>query len=143
MKTDRRKFLKYSSLTGIGIAGAGMIKSYATENELEKRETYSRHFNMCGYAAPKLETVRIGFVGLGNRGPTHVDAMTHIEGVEIKALCDIRAEKVTTVKKSLDGTKHNPAVYTDAPDAWKKLCEQPDIDAVWIATPWSLHTTIA
>jgi len=143
MKTNRRKFLKYSGLTGIGIAGAGMIKSYASENTFEKHEIHSQHFNMCGYAAPKLETVRIGFVGLGNRGPTHVDAMKHIEGTEIKALCDIRPEKANAAKKMLEGTSHNPTIYTDSADAWKKMCEQPDIDAVWIATPWSLHTPIA
>lgn len=143
MKTDRRKFLKYSGLTSIGIAGAGVIKGYANENTFEKRQTYSEHFNMCGYAAPKLETVRIGFVGVGNRGPTHIDAMKHIEGTDIRALCDIRPEKVNAAKKSLEGTSHNPTIYTGTPDAWKKLCEQPDIDAVWIATPWSLHTPIA
>jgi predicted dehydrogenase len=143
MKTDRRKFLKYSGLTGIGIAGAGMIKSYGNENEFDKYETHRTHFNMCGYAAPKLETVRIGFVGLGNRGPTHVDAMKHIEGTEIKALCDLRPEKANAAKKSLEGTSHNPTIYTNTADAWKKMCEQPDIDAVWIATPWSLHTPIA
>lgn len=142
MKTDRRKFLKYSGLTGIGFAGAGIMKAYAV-NASDKREPHDKHFNMCGYAAPKLETVRIGFVGLGNRGPTHVDAMTHIEGAEIKALCDIRPEKVNAVKKSVQGTTHNPTTYTDDANAWKKLCEQPDIDAVYISTPWSLHAPIA
>jgi predicted dehydrogenase len=144
MKTDRRKFLKTSGLTGIGLAGAGMIRSYAAINEeAEKMKNHTRHFNMCGYAAPKLETVRIGFIGLGNRGPTHVGAMKHIEGVEIKALCDIRPEKVNAVKKSLEGSTHNPAIYTGKENEWKKLCEQPDIDAVYIATPWSLHTPMA
>ncbi len=32
-------------------------------------------FNMSGYAAPKLETVRIGFIGLGNRGPAADERM--------------------------------------------------------------------
>src|SRR5690349_13097225 len=113
MKTDRRKFLKTSGLTGIGLAGAGMIRSYAEiDHDAEKTKTHLQHFNMCGYAAPKLDTVRLGFIGLGNRGPTHVDAMKHIEGVEIKALCDIRPEKVDAVKKSLEGSAHNPATYT-------------------------------
>jgi len=69
--------------------------------------------------------------------------MKHIEGVEIKALCDIRPEKVNAVKKSLEGSTHNPAIYTGKENEWKKLCEQPDIDAVYIATPWSLHTPMA
>ena len=47
-----------------------------------------QNFNMCGYAAPKLDTVRIGVVGLGMRGPGAVERLSVIEGVEIKALCD-------------------------------------------------------
>ncbi len=143
MKTNRRKFLKYSGLTGIGLAGASVIKSYGAKNEKFINKKSAVHFNMCGYAAPKLETVRIGFIGLGNRGPTHVDAMKHIEGTEIKALCDIRPEKADAAKKTLEGTSHQPRIYTGKEDEWKKLCEQPDIDLVYIATPWSLHTPMA
>jgi len=80
---------------------------------------------------------------LGNRGPTHVDAMQHIEGVKIKALCDIRPEKVDAVKKSFEGSVHNPKIYTGKEDEWKRLCEQADIDVVYIATPWSLHAPMA
>jgi predicted dehydrogenase len=98
---------------------------------------------MCGYAAPKLDVVRIGFIGLGNRGPSHVADMTHIEGVEIKALSDIRSEKANAVKKSLENSAHKPEVYSGSADAWKRLCERPDIDVVYIATPWSLHTPMA
>ncbi|HXL57844.1 MAG TPA: twin-arginine translocation signal domain-containing protein, partial [Chitinophagaceae bacterium] len=60
MKTNRRNFLKYSGLTGIGFAGAGVMKTYAGNTEFEKIKTHHQHFNMSGYAAPKLETVRIG-----------------------------------------------------------------------------------
>src|SRR5689334_18077129 len=143
MNTDRRKFLKYSGLTGVGLAGANMMKSFASPTAYQGPKQRAQRFNMCGYAAPKLETVRVGFIGLGNRGPTHVDAMQHIEGVEIKALCDIRPEKVDAVKKSLEGSAHNPIIYTGKEEEWKKLCEQPDIDVVYIATPWSLHTPMA
>lgn len=142
MKTNRRKFLQYSGLTGIGLVGAGALKSYAVKNT-PINKNFTQQFNMSGYAAPKLDTVRIGFIGLGNRGPGAVERMTHIEGVSIKALCDIRSEKVNAVKKSLEGSKHSPAIYTGKEDEWKKLCERADIDLVYIATPWSLHTPMA
>ena len=29
---------------------------------------HKQRFNMCGYAAPKVETVRIGIIGIGRRG---------------------------------------------------------------------------
>ena len=143
MKSNRRNFLKYSGLTSVGIAGAGMLKSYASGKHFNYDVTRDQKFNMCGYAAPKLETVRLGFIGLGNRGPTHVDAMTHIEGAQIKALCDIRTEKADAMKQKLQGTTHNPDVYSGNEDSWKKLCERQDIDVVYIATPWSLHTPMA
>ena len=146
MKSNRRKFLQYSGLTGIGLAVANMMKGFGgitndSPNHLNK--TNSQHFNMCGYAAPKLDTVRIGFIGLGNRGPDAVKRMGHVEGVEIKALCDIRPQKVNAVIKSLEGSAHKPETYSGKEEEWKKLCERPDIDLVYIATPWSLHTPMA
>jgi len=150
MKSNRRKFLQYSGLTGAGLAVANLIKGFGINtddnpdtlvNGLHKPD--NTHFNMCGYAAPKLDTVRIGFIGLGNRGPAAVDRMSHIEGTDIKALCDIRPEKVNAVKKSLETSVHKPEIYTGKEEEWKKLCERPDIDLVYIATPWSLHTPIA
>jgi len=143
MKTNRRDFIKMSGLTGLGFAGAGVINSNPEKIIPEFKEPGSARFNMCGYGAPKIETVRIGFIGLGNRGPAAVDRMTHISNTDIKALCDIRPEKVNEVKKSLENSKHHPDVYTGKADEWKKLCDRPDIDLVYVATPWALHTPIA
>ena len=98
---------------------------------------------MSGYAAPKLDVVRIGFIGLGNRGPAAVDRMRHIEGVEIKALCDLRPAKTDAIKKLLETTIHGPEIYTGNENEWKKLCERTDIDLIYIATHWSMHTPMA
>ena len=142
MKNNRRDFIKLTGLTGLGLAGAGMLKNYAATTQ-PARDTNRDHFNMSGWAAPKLERVRIGFIGLGNRGPGAVDRMSHIDGTDIKALCDLRPEKVDAVKKSLEGSGHNPDIFTGNENEWKKLCERQDIDLVYIATPWSLHTPMA
>ena len=142
MKSNRRDFLKLSGLTGISLAGAGVLNTSAAL-PYDLQELSADHFNMCGFAAPGIETVRIGFIGLGNRGPAAVERMTHIEGTAIKALCDIRPDKVNTVKKSLENSIHQPDVYTGKEDEWKKLCDRKDIDLVYIATPWALHTPMA
>ena len=134
--------MKLSAYTGIGVVGTGALNSNAAA-AFSFQESNPAHFNMCGYAAPKLDTVRIGFIGLGNRGPAAVDRMTHIEGTQVKALCDIRPEKVNAVKKSLEGSVHQPEIYTGKEDEWKKLCDRKDIDLVYIATPWALHTPMA
>ncbi|MBP8943990.1 MAG: twin-arginine translocation signal domain-containing protein, partial [Saprospiraceae bacterium] len=111
MKRNRRDFLKLSGLTGVGITASTHLSSMVL-NSNQDQDTRKKHFNMCGYAAPKLDTVRIGFIGLGNRGPAAVSRMNHIEGTEIKGLSDIRPEKANAVKKSLENTAHKPDIYT-------------------------------
>ena len=148
MKSNRRNFLKLSGLTGISMAGSNIASALNTQ-ALNKPDDFNLkpgpHFNMSGYAAPKLEKVRIGFIGLGNRGPGAVMRMSKIEGVDIKALCDLRPEKANGAKKKLiESTKaFNPDVYTGGENEWKKMCEQKDIDLIYIATPWSLHAPMA
>lgn len=44
--------------------------------------------------APKIDTVRVGFIGLGMRGPGAVARWTHIPGTKIVALCDLTPERV-------------------------------------------------
>jgi predicted dehydrogenase len=149
MKSNRRSFLKISSLLGLGLSGFNFINGQAAktlEKDLTRSQNYTRgdqHFNMCGYAAPKLETVRIGFIGLGNRGPGAVVRMSKIQGVDIKGLCDLRPEKANAAKELVANTTHKPVVYTGNENEWKKLCERPDIDLIYIATPWHLHTPMA
>ena len=90
---------------------------------------------MSGFAAPKIETVRVGVVGLGQRGPGAVDRLSKIEGVEIKALCDLLPERAEKAKKSLEGTIHKPELYSGSAYAWKKMCERPDLDLIYIYFP--------
>lgn len=137
-------------MAGIGLAGgAGILDANAgVRHESQPGEARllkggAKRFNMSGYAAPKIETVRIGFVGLGSRGPGHVTRMSKIEGVEIKALCDIRPDHAEKVKKSLENTTHRPDLYTAGENDWKRMCERKDIDLIFIATPWDLHTPMA
>ena len=64
---------------------------------------------MSGYAAPAIPVVRVGVIGLGDRGSGAVKRLSFIEGVEIKALCDIRkvALKVLRITlKVLEDLKH-------------------------------------
>ena len=145
MSTKRRDFLKLSGLTGVSLVGATLLGKAAgiTSNGPVFQEQGSQGFNMCGFAAPKLEKVRIGFVGLGMRGPTHVMGFSRIQGVEIKGLCDIRPEKVQAMEKRLSGSSHQPTAYSGDENAWKKMCDRKDIDLIVIATPWAWHTPMA
>lgn len=148
MKNKRRDFLKLTGLAGLGLA-SGIMKGFA--NEPHDNNIFSQHngkfnaqrFNMSGYAAPKLETVRVGFIGLGNRGPAHLKNMTKLEGVQIMGLCDLRPASVLNAKKLVQGSEHNPTIYSGNKDEWKKLCDRKDVDLIYIATPWDLHVPMA
>ncbi len=68
----RREFLKSTGLAGLGLFGAGsaLAGDFQTlPHEAKYGATRVQSFNMCGFAAPKIETVRVGIVGLGQRGP--------------------------------------------------------------------------
>ena len=146
MKSNRRDFLRLSGLAGISLVPPAFAKA-GTENEPLITDPFKRtpgkHFNMSGYAAPKIETVRIGFIGLGQRGPDAVLRMSKIEGVDIKGLCDIRPEKAEAARQSIANTNHKPELYSGDKDAWKKMVDRNDLDLIYIATPWSLHTPMA
>src|SRR5690606_24646623 len=153
MNDNRRNFLKLGSLAGIGLASTSVLAACQTKTENNTKATATtataaqqdgnQIFNMSGYKAPKLDKVRIGFVGLGMRGPHDVQRMSYIDGVEIKALCDIRPKQLDKVLETLKGTKHKPDLYSEGQDAWKEMFDRDDIDLVYIATPWALHTPMA
>ena len=146
MQPKRRSFLKLSGLAGLGMI-TDLSNAFASQsnNNLHAHleRSHVQDFNMSGYAAPKLDVVRIGFIGLGNRGPAHLTQVSKIEGVDIKALCDLRTEKVNDAAKKLEGTSFKPDLYSGKQDEWKKLCDRKDIDLVFIATSWDLHTPMA
>ncbi len=143
---DRRDFLKRSGLAGMGLVGAGLTgfsqPEQSAARQQGKRQGQQR-FNMSGYAAPKLDVVRIGFVGLGSRGPGAVNRISRIENVEIKALCDLLPQEVAKVQEKLKGTPHKPDTYTGSSYAWKEMCDRDDIDLIYIATPWDWHVPMA
>ena len=145
MKNNRRDFLKITGLTGFSLVGSHLFGYTAglNPNMLDSLAPGTQRFNMSGYAAPKLDTVRVGFIGLGQRGPTHLNNMTKLEGVEIKALCDIRPEFANRAQKSIESSGHNPAIYSGSKDEWKKLCDRKDVDLIYIATPWDMHVSMA
>ncbi len=140
MKTSRRDFLKLTGIAGASIAGMGLTGCTARPDDKSPfKLTHNQTFNMSGYAAPKLETVRIGLIGVGGRGSGALRRLVRIEGVKITALSDINPERVNRANEFLKGMGHTPAGYTGGEDEWKKLCERDDVDLTYICTPWHLH----
>ena len=71
---------------------------------------------------PKLETVRVGFIGLEMRGPGAVERWTHIPGTQIVALCDLTPERIESAQKILEkaGLQPKAASHRGEREAWKK-----------------------
>lgn len=90
-----------------------------------------------------IETVRVGFIGLGMRGPDAVRRFTYIDGTQIVALCDLEADRVAKAQKILSEKGLPEAVPYCGDSAWKALCERDDIDLVYICTPWQTHVEMA
>ncbi|MFI3295221.1 MAG: Gfo/Idh/MocA family oxidoreductase, partial [Rikenellaceae bacterium] len=88
----------------------------------------------------KLPVVRVGFIGLGMRGPGAVERMLHIPGVEVVALCDIEKDRVQNVNKRLEAAGRPKAqeFYGDT-TIWRELSKMEGIDLIYIATNWQTH----
>lgn len=152
MSINRRNFLK-GSLLGAGVALTGFTGCTSTNKSeveavvkecVEKGKNRKQLFNMCGYAAAPIPVVRIGYVGIGSRGSWAVTRILNIKEIEIRGLCDLREEAVKKNQETLKNFNKRPAEeYFGDEYAWKKLCEQEDIDLIYIATPWEWHTPIA
>ena len=100
--------------------------------------------DMLAFAAPKIPVVRVGFIGLGMRGPGAVERWTKIPNTKVVALADLRPERVEVGQKILSNNNLAPAAaYSGSEDAWKALCDRDDIDLVYIATDWKHHVPMA
>lgn len=106
-------------------------------------ERPSDQISMIGFAAEPIDTVRVGFIGVGMRGYSAVDRFTHIEGARITALCDLYPERVAAAQKILTSRGIAQAAEYSGEEGWKELCKRDDIDLVYIVTPWLLHTPVA
>lgn len=139
------KKLLLNTLVGLALLTCQTSFAQKTKGKFSpiKVETPARPANqqdVIQLVTPKLETVRVGFIGLGMRGPGAVERWTHIPGTQIVALCDLLPERVENAQKILEKAGlPKAASYTGDEKAWKKLCERDDIDVVYIATDWKHH----
>jgi len=122
-KVSRRDFIKTGSIAAAGMTlGTDKVKA-------EKQPEQS---------------VKVGVIGTGNRGTSHVTNLLTIDGVEIVAVCDLFEEKAKNAAGicQKNGRKP-PAVYFGNKSTYKTMLEKEDLDAVIIATYWDSHSGIA
>jgi len=99
--------------------------------------------SMLNFACDPIENVRVGFIGLGMRGPGAVERFCYLEDATIVALCDLYPDRVEASQKILDAHGIARAAEYSGEEGYKELCQRDDIDLVYLAVPWQLHTPIA
>ena len=140
-KVKRREFLKTGLVAGVGTA---LRKSRLGRGgkDLSLGPQLSRD-TLIEFQAPPIDPVRIGFVGVGGMGSAHVRNFLKIEGVEIKAVCDIVEEKVTRIQSWCEEAgRPRPDGYSRGDWDFQRLCGRDDIDLVFTATPWEWHVPV-
>ena len=103
--------------------------------------------SMIGFNTTPIEKVRVGIIGLGNRGMVLIKMFEWLiqnNKAEIVALCDLKEEK--TQKAADFVSKHQSKKakqYTGKENTWETVAKKDDIDLLLIATPWKWHTPMA
>jgi len=82
------------------------------------------------------DIVNIAVIGTGDRGGGLIPIMNEIEGLHVAACCDVLPFRL---EAALSKTNNKADGYSD----YKEILDNGDIDAVLIATPFSLHSKIA
>ncbi|GAA4929585.1 Gfo/Idh/MocA family oxidoreductase [Streptomyces coeruleoprunus] len=99
---------------------------------------------MAGVPFERRSTVRVGIVGLGNRGGSMIELFLAVPGVHVVAVCDpVRAKAEAAAAKVVAAGQASPAVYAGGDHAYEQLCARNDVDLVYVATPWDLHFEMA
>ena len=114
----RRDFISKASVATIGICVAPAILP-------------SGHL---GLSAPK--PMKMGIIGTGARGSGLIPFINEIDNLEVAACCDVLSFRL---ENALNRCENSVEAYSD----YRKLLEDPTIDAVLIATPFSMHEQMA
>ncbi|MEO9804830.1 MAG: Gfo/Idh/MocA family oxidoreductase [Reichenbachiella sp.] len=118
---DRRKFLKNTAITGVGLSLLSPEMLFAQQKK----------------------KIKLAFIGVGARGVNHVRLALQRTDIEVTAICDIDKKVLQRAKDMTEEAGHKPVLFGDGDYAYRKLLEREDVDAVIISTPWLWHTPMA
>lgn len=95
-------------------------------------------------AAASDKPVRFGVAGTGNRGRGLLGVLMQMKGVECPAVCDINPDAAAMAQDIVEKSgRPRPEAYTQGEEAYRKMMERDDLDAVLIASPWHWHAPMA
>lgn len=135
---SRRDFMVRSALGGAGLVVANEVLSHTLSASPKTTNT-----TMVGVPFEARERVRLGIIGVGGRGTSLLRDLLSVDGVDVKAICDLVPEKVEHAQKMVtDAGQPKPSGFTKGELDFKNL-NQLDLDIVYVATPWNWHVPMA
>jgi len=121
--TNRRSFIRSTTLAGMGIAAAPYLSFGQSGNQRK---------------------VKLGLIGVGGRGRGHLQRLLNRDDVLIPAICDIDPEAIEKSQVMITQAGHQKAdLYDQDENAFEKLLERDDLEGVIISTPWLWHTKMS
>ena len=124
-------------------AGAGAsLQACATPRDADPDEPSApSHAHVIGLRAPALERVRVGVIGTGARGQVLTRLLAGIEGVELRALCDVDARALAAATKlGADAGRGTPLGFGErGDDDYLRMLDTVELDLAIVATPWRFH----
>ena len=133
METNRREFLTGAAFTALAAMAGGCASGFKLTGG----------GSMSGFAAPRLERVRVAIVGVGKRGYYALKRLAFMPGVDVTAICDIDEAAMSKSRKFFSDKGLRPAREFLGPEAYKDLCQWDGVDAVYACVPWKLHAPVA
>jgi len=87
---------------------------------------------------------RLGIIGVGLRGRSHLNLLLQRNDTEVKAICDIDPDAIAKSQAMIAAAgKEKARSFSEGEFAYLKMLEMDDLDGVIIATPWLWHTPMA
>jgi hypothetical protein len=130
---SRRRFLE-ASLAASAMATIGAPAAFAAPDRLPTTAP----------SGDALKPVRLGVVGVGERGIGLIKTLLALPGIQINAVCDVLPERAQVGQQAVeDKTGKRPDAYIKGERDWERLVARDDLDAVINAAPWEWHAPVS
>ena len=99
--------------------------------------------HVIGLRCAPIPKVRIGLVGLGQRGMRTLERYAFISGAAITCIADINADALAEANDRLARSGRDCARTFAGKDGWQEMCRLRDLDLIYICPDWASHCEMA
>ncbi len=148
---NRRKFIKLSALSAgfLGLSAGTAFANDKIENRINSLKDSPKAVgnSVIGLKHEPIKQVRIGIIGVGNRGYGHIKKINAIQpNAIIVAIADAResrAKRAVELLNKLNKKELDIDLYFGDEEIWRNMVKRDDIDLIVVATPPTEHSHMA